>query len=478
MAFDNFKNSYFNYVIKNYKKPDEEVLVKNGNDYTYGIIEWHFTAWFYDNYIRRFGHEFIQTKIGDIKNKSVYTWAVFGLNKYQTVLDISNDDFDNNLYEISNELHCNFQVLYNKFNKYKPFLTNYDYYRFAYENVDSHDIIYFYILLIIYIDNDYPIKTVLDTDASVKEELMEFQRELVNKFCSLAPKEIKEKAVGALFKAFQQINETNKYEPKLSLSLSSILYNDKVPLSGPIYIQWDKVEFYDGFYLIYHPNERRSKEQRPYMIRDDKSRKVFNDISSIFMKKLSPLYVLAENGRIVNVLNKQELSSCISVMEYKVAAPSSVKKQKSPIKVERKEISRSEAITLCKDFKSKFLEYLSNKQLDNYNVVCCVENKINANRVIEAEYSFIFTFKESKDKLFLAFENTKDSRCTYVFPVSKTKWKESIDLIFNFFASNLVNKRQQLAMRLADLELPGNFEYKRILHTEYLVWANRIRCCM
>ena len=75
------------------------------------------------------------------------------------------------------------------------------------------------------------------------------------------------------------------------------------------------------------------------------------------MKNLPPLRVQAKDGNIVKVLNKVNLDECVTLMEHKVMKPVSLKKGMSiKTKTERKEISSSEAKTLCKEFKSRFLD--------------------------------------------------------------------------------------------------------------------------
>ena len=47
-----------------------------------------------------------------------------------------------------------------------------------------------------------------------------------------------------------------------------------------------------------------------------------------------------------------------------------------------------------------------------------------------------------------------------------------------FFAQNEVNKRQLMASRRVDLQLPGNYDYQRILHSDDLSWVDKIKYCM
>ena len=72
----------------------------------------------------------------------------------------------------------------------------------------------------------------------------------------------------------------------------------------------------------------------------------------------------------------------------------------------------------------------------------------------------------------LAYEKSSESRCTYLLPVAQYSWNESIEKIYDFFASNEVNKHQLMASSLVDLRLPCNYEYQRILHSDYLFWVD------
>lgn len=66
----------------------------------------------------------------------------------------------------------------------------------------------------------------------------------------------------------------------------------------------------------------------------------------------------------------------------------------------------------------------------------------------------------------------------YIFvPCSQKKWQLCIDKIYEYFASNEINKRQQLASRKVYLNLSGGHDYQRIMHDNYLKWVDRIKYC-
>lgn len=514
VQFDNFEWLKSCSQVKQGANPDERTFLRNENgSISIGITEELIIKHFYSRYLKPFGEDFVKSQIWHL-DRVAKNWALFCIDRAPIMIEGENDDFCESLERICDKIGISYTLVKNVYDSHKPFITNYDYYKFAYDNIATSNIHYFYILLLILMEDDYPCdrsqffqkdylsctekdtckmvekcrlgnicrlrENLLGKNYDFKKEFFDFQKELTESFIHFAPRQIKEKSLAALYDAFDQINKTNLFKDKLSLSFDRILYGEGVPLTGSFYLRWDKVSFYDGFYLIEHPSINiYSNKYKPLKINDSHSKKIFNDISGLFLKRLPPLYVEAVKGQIVKVYNRANLEECVSVMEYKVTVPNNVRKKLSECpKIKKKEISSSEASKLCKDFKSRFLDYLCKKQLDAYKVICCVENRVNSNLTIANEYSFIFTIKETKSLLYLAFENTADSRCTYVFPILRNSWKESIETLYAFFASSEVNKRQALSQRLIDLHLPGRYEYLRVLHTDYLKWVERIRFCL
>ena len=512
--FDEFEWLLANKVVNENVLPDENVLVYSGHSaFSIGLTELYFVELFYDKYVRVFGSAFIQNKIDALKNETARKWANYAMDKIPAVIKYENEEFVYSLEDLQNRLALPYTNLLEVFKPYMPFFTREDYFKFAYDNVNSPVYRHFWILLILFYENDYPIdqsnhyprnfsscekretckerrkcetsnrcryfEACVGEDYDFAKEMLDFQKEMTLSFLLTAPKDKKDVLLPKLYESLQQINQSGLFEAKLSLSYDKVLYGEGRPLTGSFFLRWDKVDFFNGFYTVKHPDVP-SKKAPIYRIEDSNSRKAFNGISSLFMKKLPPLRVQSKNGRIVKILNKANLSQCISIMEHKVSAPSIVSKKATDhaMLVEKKEISKTEAQNICKGLKSRYLDYLCAKQLDGYKVVCCIEHRVNSNGAISCEYSFIFTIKETAKKIFLAYENSSESRCTYLLPVAQYSWNKSIEKIYDFFASNEVNKRQLMASRLVDLQLPGNYEYQRILHSDYLSWVDKIKYCM
>ena len=456
---------YYNYVIKS------DILTISW--YNYNVVER-----IYITYIREFGEDFIREEAKKLRSKTAKAWILYALDKYQDIVVHRNKKFESDLQALLDRLRIKTPNLIDLFRNYMPFITNIDIYKFAYDNIDSPNFEYFYILLILWYESEYPtyFPNVYTQKNNFIQEIYNFQNEITLNIISNAPVEIRGKILVKLHESFKQINQTNIFEDKLNLSYDKILYNKENPLTGDFYIPWSKVEFYNKFYLISHPNVPSNITQ-PYKIDDKHSRIAFDDIKKLFSKRLPPIHVEAKNGKIVKVLNEAYLSECTILMEHEVNAKIEKKDSIDKEKVEKKILTKDEAksMILSKDFKSQYLDNLCTQQIENYKVICCIEHRINANGSIHDEYSFIFTIKESKKKLYLAYENANNSRCTYILPVRNGTWEESIDNIYNFFASNEVNKRQQMAAGKIDLKLAGNYDYKRVYHNDYSSWYYTIQ---
>lgn len=456
---------YYNYVIKS-----DKLTI---SWYNYNVVERIYVA-----YIREFGEDFIREQAQNLRSKTAKGWLLYALDKYQDILEHRNKEFESDLQTLLDRLRIKTTNLIDLFKNHMPFITNIDIYKFAYDNIDSPNFKYFYILLILWYESEYPtrISDIYSQKNNFTQEFYDFQIKLILNFLLNAPVEIRGKILVKLHESFKQINQTNMFEEKLSLSFNKILCKKENPLTGDFYIPWSKVEFYNGFYLLSHPNVLSNTKQFYRMV-DNNSRLAFNDIKKIFSERLPPIHVEAKNGKIVKVLNEANLLDCTVIMEHVVDAKFEKKNHMEKVKIEKKILTKDEAkaMILCKDFKSPYLDNLCTQQIENYKVICCIEHRINSNGAIHSEYSFIFTIKENTKKIYLAYENATNSRCTYILPIKNGSWEESVDNIYKFFASDEINKRQLMASRLVDLKLAGNYEYKRVYHNDYSSWLCKIQ---
>lgn len=453
---DDDDDSVYNYVV----------IIHNYKHFRINMQNEQMVMHIYNQYIRKYGYEFIKKNSRQIRNKTAKAWILYALEKYPEVISYRNNDFKSDIDNLLCRLDITDYNVMDVFKSYMPFLFDIDIYNFAYDNIDSHEFEYFYILLMWFYESDI--------SGSEEEEIIDIQKKITLNFIKLAPEKIKDKALYKLYDSFKQINQTNLFEEKLCTLYDQILYGKEKPLTGTFHISWDKVEFYDGFYLIRHPRIPLSNSNLMFRVEDKNSRKIYNDVNKIFLKRLSPIHVESKNGKITKVLNIADLTECTLTLEHKTKTTFEKKKRHNIIQTKKLELTAEESKSFCKKFKSQFLNELCNQQLVKYKVICCIEYRINSSGVIHQEHSFIFTIAENKEKLYLAYENASNARCTYILPITHGTWVKSIENIYNFFASDEINKRQLMASRLIDLKLPGNYEYKRILHKDYTSWSKKI----
>lgn len=247
------------------------------------------------------------------------------------------------------------------------------------------------------------------------------------------------------------------------------------PLSGRFLLSPKFLRFMDGYVWLYHPEFPNGADGHlPLRFDLKESRKVYSNINDYLLKKLPPVEVKAQNGRIVEVLSPLSLTECIELIEHKSEKPN-VSKEKAKPSVKRKDIVKNEARTLIKEFKSRYLDYLCASQLDNFKVVCCIEQRTTESGASSTEYSFIFTLKSTPRKTLLIFENVNNSRSTYAVSVDTSSYEDCVDNVFAYFASDILNKRQKMASGELRINHSGIRDMKRIFHKDYLTWCDAIK---
>lgn len=289
--FDDFKWLLACPEVKEKQLPTEGLLKDlscfSNSDFRYI----NFVKLFYSIYIRPFGESFILEKLKIINNKYAKAWAKLAIDSLAIITAYSNEAFAEQLEEIQEQLGLKHIDLLSYFRPYMPFFTTYELFRFGFENLGTTLFNYFYILLITWYDDDFPMDManwhpkdfqsclklinckyasicqkrprcyLLDVEDgnghAIDSEVLEFQYEIVDQYLYHAPKECAGKAIAKLFEAFKQINESGYYRQKLSVSYEQVLSCKGAPTSGDYFIPWNKVDFYNGFFLLKHPNANK-----------------------------------------------------------------------------------------------------------------------------------------------------------------------------------------------------------------------------
>lgn len=271
-------------------------------------------------------------------------------------------------------------------------------------------------------------------------------------------------------------NESLKnYDTEFEAIFEISVKDNRIASSGVFIMSAKYIKFNDGFVWIYHPKHPTGEDgYLPLRYELKESRSVYSNISDYITKKLPPILVEANDGRIVKLIGDIQLKECIELIERYTNKPKIAKNQVKP-KVERKDLSKQETQVFIRDLKSRYLDYLCASQLDEYKVVCCIEQRITESGACEKEYSFIFTINSDHRKTILVYENAKALRSTYIIEIDTSRYDGCIDNIFAYFASDILNKRQKMANGELNIAYNGIQEMHRIYHKDYLKWCESIQ---
>ncbi len=180
-------------------------------------------------------------KVNELENSFAKAWATFAIARAPLVIKHDNDEFEERMEELGRKLGIPYEHARSIFLSYMPFLTNYEYFKFAYDNLDKVYYRYFYLLLIDYInvEDNYPedltkrypdyLSCQKQVECKFSKECMKkrqcyyiyinggnyydhakemnvFQKDLTLDFLRFASKELKDKAIVKLYESFRQIN--------------------------------------------------------------------------------------------------------------------------------------------------------------------------------------------------------------------------------------------------------------------------------
>ena len=127
-----------------------------------------------------------------------------------------------------------------------------------------------------------------------------------------------------------------------------------------------------------------------------------------------------------------------------------------------------------KKYKSKFIDFLVEQQMDEYKVVPVSEN-VSHSRSSYEEASFIFTAKSWDGRVFIIIENVNPDRSTLLFKVELDMYMTALHAIFDYIQSDVINKRS--AIRDGDIDFGniGILAYWTFNHDSYIDWMYRLK---
>lgn len=251
----------------------------------------------------------------------------------------------------------------------------------------------------------------------------------------------------------------------------NIKVSDEVKDDGTFYLSWKYVTFTSKAIYLYHPNNPKSSHPFEYKTNDSNS--AFNNIKSYFINRLPPIYVEAKNRQIIKILDVQNIGNCIKKLTAKVISDKRHKKtiNSKTLIIKRKDLFSKE---IADTYKSKYLDWLCSQQSDSYPIYYSAEVRTNSDLINTNEDAFIFILATGMKEMTVVYENTNDSRSTLVFKVEKSKLNDTIKGIHELFASDIVNKREQIANGQLNSQLFISNKFGRVLHTDFESWKEKL----
>lgn len=252
---------------------------------------------------------------------------------------------------------------------------------------------------------------------------------------------------------------------------------DEIKWDGRIMIPWECVTFKNGYFLIEHPRMfQKGESGMAYKYKCSDSKTAFNYIKKSFMAKLPPIIADCSRGKVTNVFNVGDISVCVTALESGVLPPK-VKIQRPNVSSPALKISRDDYIKHKAEYKSVYLDYLSELIREDNVIYFCEECRVttSSGNVIAYEDAFLFCLTADV----LLYENVLDDRASVLFYINHDCSADAIKAINDYFSSDIMeNKRQKLAEDMTQFVDSGIKGYKRIYHTSFHDWKNELESAL
>lgn len=243
------------------------------------------------------------------------------------------------------------------------------------------------------------------------------------------------------------------------------------PLEGTFELPWKYVRFRDSLMYLIHPNPSKRATTSPFMFRHPEIARAYNDIIKYIEGRCDKFIVKSVDGVIVELKNFESFRSMIpQFREYCASVSEGIETRIMP--ENKKEFSVAEFKKSREYQKSPYLNHLASFQVQSRKIYRILELFTHAQSDSDwDEYGFIFTVKSFSTYSLVIFENaTNVSRSSIIFKIQTSLFDRAIEVIRTFFASDTINKRQNLANGSIRFNSPAIVSYHRLNHTNFYDW--------
>ena len=251
-------------------------------------------------------------------------------------------------------------------------------------------------------------------------------------------------------------------------------------------LHWSDVWFYNRYFIFEPSLGKRIGQNRikPLRVDDYRCKPSFNYILSYFQDRLPEItYRITEDFK-VELDSKPLFEAALSYLtkeQARMDAGVSVISSAGRITTVAKrsfDAALSKAASMkpeeFKRYKSKFIDFLVEHQMDEYKVVPVSEN-VSHSRSSYDEASFIFTAKSWDSRIFIIIENVNPDRSTLLFKVERDKYMTALHTIFDYIQSDIINKRSAIRNGDISFDNAGIVAYWAFNHDSYTDWMYRLR---
>ena len=254
-------------------------------------------------------------------------------------------------------------------------------------------------------------------------------------------------------------------------------------LSDPFKLDWKDINFQNGKYTFFP--HKRPKGLKPLTVKDYMSLECYNYIRNYFEQKLPEIsWKYNKKTKEIFIIDEVKLKKAILmiVQEHKQA------------KIEKRDIIKddkkggltisfttawSKALTMSpssfKKYKSKFIDYLVSKQLEEYRIVPLNESFDYKDACTYTETAFLFSLDMPNNYAMIVLENVNPNRSTLLFYAKKSMYMDVLKAIHSFMQGTTYNKRSELRSKGLSFEGYGITGYSSINHEEFSDWTIQLQ---